>query len=256
VARAKAAPLFLSTASGLPAPIANEIDQRKPSKAILVGGTSALGPGVKNDLQAHGVPAAGITQLAGTDRYDTARAVAAAIGGPRPNAVIASGEPGHLVDALTAGSPAGLVGQPILLVTLNAVPPPTKQAMTDLNTTKTAVIGGTSSISDATMAQLPSPTRVAGTNRYTTALKVSDYFFASIPKDAVFIASGADANLSDALAGGALGRIMILTTPSPLQPDTQFWLRGNPEVGAFYVLGGTGAVTDGTLGQIKAAVGG
>ncbi|MCU1463763.1 MAG: SpoIID/LytB protein [Acidimicrobiales bacterium] len=256
LAHAKAAPLLLATATGLPAPIITEIDRRKPSKAILVGGAGALGPGVKSDLQAHGVPASGITQLAGTDRYDTARVVAAAMGGTRPNVVIASGEPGHLVDALTAGGPAGAVGQPVLLVTLGAVPAPTKQALTELSTTKTAVVGGVSSVSDATMAQLPSPTRVAGNTRYTTALKVSDYFFANIPKDAVFIASGADANLSDALAGGALGRIMILTTPSPLQPDSEFWLRGNPEIGAFYVLGGTGAVADSTLAQIRTSVGG
>jgi hypothetical protein len=106
------------------------------------------------------------------------------------------------------------------------------------------------------MAQLPSPTRVAGTNRYTTALHVADFFGNDIPKDAVFAASGADANLVDALAGGALGRIVLLTTKSPLQPDTEFWLRGNPEVGAIYVLGGPNAVADSTINQIKVAVGG
>jgi putative cell wall-binding protein len=202
------------------------------------------------------VPADGITQLSGTDRFDTARAVAAAMGGPRASAVVASGENGHLVDALSSGGPAGYAGQPILLVTVNEVPAATKQALSDLNTTSTAVVGGPSSVSDVTMAQLPAPTRVAGSDRYKTALHVADFFFDAIPKDAVFVASGADANLSDALAGGALGRILLLTTPSPLQADTHFWLRGNPEIGAVYVLGGTKAVADATLNQIRSAVGG
>ena len=256
LARVKVAPLLLATAAGLPSSVAADIDQRKPTNAILVGGAGALGPAVTNDLKAHGVPASGITQLAGVDRFDTARAVAAAMGGTRADIVIASGEDGHLVDALAAGSPAGEVGQPILLATLDTVPAPTKQALSDVHALRTAVVGGTSSISDATMAQLPSPTRVAGDNRYITALKVADHFFNAVPKDAVFIASGADANLSDALAGGALGRLTILTTPSPLQPDAEFWLRGNPEVGAFFVIGGTSAVADSTVDQIKATVGG
>ena len=84
-------------------------------------------------------------------------AVAEEVGTAAGNqAVIASGDAGHLADALAAAGAAGGSGRPVLLVSRDSVPQATTQAMKDLGITSTVVVGGPSSVSDATLAQLPS----------------------------------------------------------------------------------------------------
>ncbi|MHB8671527.1 MAG: SpoIID/LytB domain-containing protein [Acidimicrobiales bacterium] len=258
LARVKGASLLLATSTGLPAAVAAEIDRLHPGSAVLVGGTTALGAGVRSDLRAHGLQDSQITQLSGNDRFDTAAAAARAMGGPRPSAVIASGDAGHLADALAAGGPAGTAGQPVLLVSAGGVPAATAQALRDLAVQRTAVAGGPASVPDAVLAQLPNPVRLAGDTRDQTALHVADHFLATAatPENVVVLASGADSNLPDALAGAAIGRITLLTTPDRLDPDSAYWLAGHPEVGGVDVLGGTGAVSDAALADVRSAVGG
>lgn len=254
LAAVKRAPLLLSAVAGLPASVAAEIDRRKATTAFLVGGASALSPQVEADLKAHGVTS--VTRLAGADRYATGLEVSRAMGGSRPNAVIASGDVGHLVDALASGGPAADQGWPILLVSRDAVPDATRTALTERGVSATTVVGGTSSISDATMGQLPTPNRLAGADRFGTALAVADAFSGPVGVDQVVVASGADANLVDALPAGALTHVMVLTSPSPLTPATRSWLQARPDLGGVQVVGGTAAVADSTFSSIRAAAGG
>jgi stage II sporulation protein D len=254
LARARTAPLLLATAGGLPAPVAAEIDRLKPTTAYLVGGTASLGPAVEDQLRARGVTT--VTRLSGASRYDTGAAVAREMGSSRPQVVIASGDSGHLVDALAVGGPAAATSRPILLVSRDSVPDGTKQALRDLGVTSTVVVGGAASVSDATMAQLPSPRRLAGTDRYATAVAVSDDFSGAVGVATVAVASGADTNLVDALPGGALGTLTVLTAPTALPASTRGWLAGRPDIGTVAVLGGTAAVSDATFAAIRSAVGG
>jgi SpoIID/LytB domain protein len=254
LAAVKSAPLLLSSPGGLPSSVAAEIDRRKATSAYLVGGAAALGSQVESDLKAHGVTS--VTRLAGADRYETGLAVAREMGGTRANAVIASGDVGHLVDALAAGGPAAHEAWPILLVSRDAVPDATRTALTERGVSATTVVGGTSSISDATMSQLPSPNRLAGGDRYGTALAVADAFSGPVGVDQVVVGSGADANLVDSLPGGALEHLIVLTSPAPLTPATKAWLQARPDLGGVQVLGGTAAIADSTLSSIRSAVGG
>jgi SpoIID/LytB domain protein len=254
LAGAKKAPLLLSAVDGLPAVVGDEITRRKATTAFLVGGEAALGPNVADDLRARGVTT--VERLAGADRYGTGLEVAREMGGTRANVVIASGDAGHLVDALAAGGPAADQGWPVLLVSRDAVPDATRTALAERNVSAATVVGGTSSISDATMAQLPSPNRLAGADRYGTAIAVADAFSGPVGVEQVVVASGADRNLVDSLAGGALARVIVLTAPAPLTPATRAWLQGRPDLGGVQVLGGTAAVADATLSSIRSAVGG
>jgi SpoIID/LytB domain protein len=254
LAAAKNAPLVLSSPGGLPSSVAAEIDRRKATTAYLVGGAAALGAQVESDLKAHGVTS--VTRLAGADRYETGLAVAREMGGTRANAVIASGDVGHLVDALAAGGPAAHEGWPILLVSRDAVPDATRTALTERGVSATTVVGGTSSISDATMSQLPKPNRLAGADRFATALAVADAFSGPVGVDQVVVGSGADANLVDTLPGGALEHVIVLTSPAPLTAATRAWLQARPDLGGVQVLGGTAAIADSTLSSIRSAVGG
>jgi putative cell wall-binding protein len=254
LAALKSAPLLLSAVGGLPSVVGDDIVRRKATTAFLVGGEAALGPKVVDDLKARGVTT--VTRLSGDDRYGTGLEVARAMGGTRPNAVIASGDVGHLVDALAAGGPAADQGWPVLLVSRDAVPPATRTALSERNVSATTVVGGASAVADETMAQLPSPNRLAGADRYGTAVAVADAFSGPVGVAQVVVASGADANLVDALPGGALSRVILLTAPSPLSPATRSWLQARPDIGGVQVLGGAAAVTDSTVASIRSAVGG
>ncbi|MBW3536807.1 MAG: cell wall-binding repeat-containing protein, partial [Actinobacteria bacterium] len=161
------APLLLSAAKGLPESVGSEVARLGVTTAILVGGQSALSNQVATDLRGRGVQT--VRRIAGADRFDTALQVAREMGPPRSVAVIASGENGRLADALAAGGPAASTRRPILLVTRDSVPLPTRQALTEMGTSSTVVVGGTASVSDTTMNQLPSPRRVAGSDRYSTS---------------------------------------------------------------------------------------
>jgi hypothetical protein len=72
----------------------------------------------------------------------------------------------------------------------------------------------------------------------------------------VVVASGDDGHLVDALTGGALGRVTLLTAVAPLTTATRDWLRARPDVGGVWVLGGPAAVADATFSAVVTAVGG
>lgn len=66
------APILLTGRDALPEPVAALIDEADIDEVVVVGGPAAVGPGVVQDLQEHGVA---VTRLAGGTRFATARAV-------------------------------------------------------------------------------------------------------------------------------------------------------------------------------------
>ena len=70
------------------------------------------------------------------------------------------------------------------------------------------------------------------------------------------VASGADAHLVDALPGGTLAHLVLLTDATPLTPATRDWLKARVDLGAVQVLGGTAAVSAAAFDAIRLAVGG
>lgn len=247
------APLLLSAATGLPDPVGDEVARLGVTTAILVGGRSALSEQVVADLRARGVQT--VTRISGADRFDTGLQVARAMGAPRSVAVIASGEGARLADALAAGGPAAATGRPILLVTRDAIPLPTRQAMTEMGTSSTIVIGGTSAVSDATLAQLPNPRRVSGGDRYSTSAAVADHFATEVGREKVVLSSGDPGGLVDALPGGAIRALTLLTNPGTLPPATRDWLARNAAaIGGIDVIGGPNAITPQTFNQARAEV--
>ena len=247
------APLLLSASTGLPDPVGDEVARLGVTDAILVGGLSALSEQVAADLRARGVQ--NVQRISGVDRFDTGLQVARAMGAPRSVAVIASGEGGRLADALASGGPAAATGRPILLVTRDSVPLPTRQAMTEMGTSSTVVIGGTAAISDATASQLPNPQRVSGADRYGTSAAVADHFAPDVGLRVVVLSSGDPGGLVDALPGGAIQAVTLLTNPGTLPSPTNDWLaRNDPGIGAIDVIGGPNAITPATFNQVRSRV--
>jgi hypothetical protein len=251
LAKSLGAPLLLSGVDALPAGVSADLAARKVTTVYLVGGLGALGQGVVDGLRALGVPAAGIIRLDGANRYATAARVAAQIG-KATDVLLASGDDAHLVDALAAGGPAAATGRPILLTQVGSVPPETAAAISNLGATSVLVVGGEGAVSSASVAGLPGVTRAAGANRYATAAAVATLFAAAVPPTSIVLGSGDPANLVDALAGGSLAQLMLLTQRSQLPTETAAFVKGSAVQNAV-ILGGVGAVSDAIRTQLDQA---
>lgn len=103
------------------------------------------------------------------------------------------------------------------------------------------------------------PTRLAGSNRFATAVEIAQYGFPSqfedVDVDTAYVATGAD--YPDALAAGALedGPILLVPSDGDLPQATSDYLsEETPE--KVVAIGGTAAVSNSMLGQAADAAGG
>ncbi|SES43276.1 Putative cell wall binding repeat 2 [Pedococcus cremeus] len=250
LAKARNAALLLTAPTSLPASVSSEITRRKATTALIVGGTGAISSTVQTQLKNLGVTS--ITRYSGSDRYGTAAAVAKGVGASSPDVMVASGL--AMADGLVLSGPAAELRRPILLVNDRGVPASTATALTQLGTERTVVAGGTGVVPDAVLAQLPSPTRVAGANRYATSSALATWARGVMPVSSVLAASGEDAGLVDTLSGGQFGRATLYVTSLRVPADVASWLDGAPDLQKATVLGGSGVVDDLVAGRVQRAV--
>lgn len=200
-------------------------------------------------------PVSAVERLSGSDRYLTGAAISEdTFFLPTGKVYVASGL--NFPDAL-AGGPGIFPGTPILLVDPNTVPSATRREITRLAPTEIVILGGTGAVSSAVEADLAvhAPVRrLAGADRYATAAAIT---LDGFPTGAgtVYLASGLD--FPDALAGGAaagaLSSPILLTDPSQLPGSTRSELiRLDPS--EVVVLGGTGAIGETVLDQVRNAL--
>jgi len=202
------APILLTQGTALPAATKTELARLDPTTIYILGGEGAVSGSVAAQLGAYGAT----TRLSGSSRYGTAAAISGAKFPTADTVYVATGA--DFPDAL-AGAPAAASDHaPILLVTKDSVPTPTAQELARLKPSTTYILGGSAVVSSAVAAQLPGTVvRLAGANRYATAVEISKAKFApGVP--VIYVATGT--NFPDALAGGALagyegGPILLVT---------------------------------------------
>lgn len=211
-----------------------------------------------------------VTRIAGSSRYATAAALATARWATGlPVAFVVTGA--NYPDALAAAPAAAVMGGPVLLTQRDTLPAETAAALQTLAPAQIIVVGGTGAVSDSVAAQLASfatsgsVTRVAGVDRYSTAVQLSQLAFPAPlaltdVSGAVYLASGS--GFPDALAGAALaahfGGPLLLTGRDSLAPVTAQEIarllgldQGVPLVnGGVVVFGGTAAVSDQVLVEL------
>ncbi len=254
LAKLLGAPLLLSESGRLSRVVAADVAARRVTVAYLVGGTGSLSAAVVTDLRGLGVTR--VVRVSGADRYATSVAVATqlrALGGAATGRawVAASSRTTPLVDALAAGGVAAAFREPILLTAPSRLPATVAAALRPLGITSTVVTGGTGAVSQAVQAALPSPTRLAGADRYATAALVAGRAPAGA---AAVLASGADAQLVDALAGGSFGLPVVLSAGSGLPAATSSWLAAARPT-TLRVLGGPTVLRPSALSAAVSALG-
>jgi putative cell wall-binding protein len=265
LAGAEGGPILLTMRDTLPGSVLSEIRRLKAEKAIVLGGTGAVGDPVIATLKKE-LGSGNVRRIGGSNRYATAelvaRATAARTGSDYDGTVfVATG--GNFPDALAASPLAAANGWPILLSSPGGLSGSTMSAMKAIGAKRVFVLGGTAVVSSATEALLEraygagSVTRLAGGDRYATAVVVANHGVktAGLGFDRFALATGD--NFPDALAGGVMqgasGSVLLLTQGRALPPSTAAVLRAHrDEIESARFLGGTGALGIPPREQVRA----
>ena len=186
-------------------------------------------------------------RIEGENRYDTNLKVVQRTHAAGKPIFVATGA--SFPDALSIGPAVAQLDGSLLLVSKRGVDPAALSYVKANVPSKFYIVGGTSAVSksiEKTLKGIAPVERVAGADRYTTAAKVLDTFFAGKKPSHAFVATGT--NFPDALtasaAGGALQAPVVLvngprgkTFPGALSKSMK--AAGITDV---YIVGGPSAV--------------
>ncbi|WP_432510977.1 cell wall-binding repeat-containing protein [Kineococcus sp. SYSU DK001] len=227
LARRLAAPIVLTARGALPQATADYLAQRRPAAVLAIGGEPSVSTAVLDRVRALGVASVG--RIAGGDRYSTSAAVAAFVTGGT-HAWVASGDSGHLVDALAAAGPAARLGEPLVLAPVTGTADAAAQ-LRAAGTTSTTVVGGENAVGDAVAGQFPTARRTSGADRFATAKAVAEESVTrGVARGDVLVSNGEDDHLVDALAAAPLGRVTLLTGDAGAGTSTvTAWLAGGQD---------------------------
>ncbi len=175
----EASSLLFTDTDALPAPTAEELDRLMPEGGVvyLLGGTAAISSAVEATLVEAGHEP---VRLAGPTRVETAIAVAdeaiargvtidtvalARASAPEPTA--------EWADSIAAAPWAARTENPILLTTGEALHPAVATWLEDHPVEATVLLGGEAALSAEVEAAVTEPQRIAGPNRFATAVEVA-----------------------------------------------------------------------------------
>jgi len=243
------APLLLTPAGQLPAEVADEIAALKPTRIILLGGTSAVRSSVATAAaSAANLAVSAVGRVGGSDRYETARLVAEQVGTTSHAITVVSGE--GFPDAVSAASFSAKRGMPVLLTAQSALSTATAKFITDHDAaiTSAVVVGGTGAVSATaagTLGKHATVTRVSGADRYATSLAVLKKYWNS-GTVTPYVASAT--NFPDALAAGALaakrGQPVLLLGRAYLPAATrEFVLHNTSRISSWTMVGSNTALS-------------
>lgn len=262
------APLLLVDTASVPSDVAAVIGELGATEAIVLGGTGAVKSAVETQLLAAMGPGSTTRRIAGADRYETGRKIAAetidVLGVDYSGtAFVATGK--NFPDALAAGPIAASAGWPIYLVSNTAADATTLQAMDAKGVTGAKVVGGTSVVTPATYNSLTlrfggaAVQRHDGINRYDTAAQVSQMGVdeAGMSWNGVGLATGTA--FPDALAAGAMlgarSRVLLLSAPTSLSIESETALSDNRfSIDDVHFFGGTGALSTAVRTRVQQVI--
>ena len=258
------APILPCERTYIPSAVANEIKRLGATKAIILGGTSAVSTDVDRALKNLGVTS--ITRIGGASRYETARMVAQFSIAHSGNswdgtAFVATGR--NFPDALVSSPIAAARRWPIYLSDPGAYPSVLAAQMKADGVKRVILLGGEGTVSadyeEAMQSTIGDAIRLGGRDRYATGLLIAQYGVehAGLTWDAMAIATGQ--NFPDALAGGILGSTrgtVILLTPSAyLHSEVEGLIREvRDEMGTVHYLGKTGAVSTAVRDKVASLI--
>lgn len=186
-------PLLVIDGKTIPAVVEDYIRTSGATRIIVVGGPSTISDDVVTKLEAL---SASVLRISGDNRYETAveaaKKVMNATGGD--SVLLANGQGNDkFVDALTVSAVAGEWGFPVILTEADKLPKESAAFLSNNDVANVFVIGGVNTVSEEVVrginAAVESGTtieRVAGDNRFATAVEIAKTFFDDA-EQAVFV---------------------------------------------------------------------
>jgi putative cell wall-binding protein len=140
-------PILLVAGDVIPATTTAEIERRRASAAIVVGGEAAVAPNVVEQIR---TLVANVERVGGADRYATAAAMARLRTGSARSVVVATGE--NFPDALGAVPAAIIAGSALLLTRQACLPSVSLSELVRLRPARVTVVGGAAAVGQAVMS--------------------------------------------------------------------------------------------------------
>lgn len=254
--------LTTDSSNTVPSSTLAALNANKVHNISVLGGTASVSQAQINQLKADGFNVTANFQ--GTTRYQTMQMIDNSIkpnqvgtdAAGNPTAILASGDPAHYVDALSAGALAYAKKFPIILTnsTGTTLQPEASQVISSLGIKDLIVVGGTGSIPASQYNPKPSGvTQVEvefGSDRSATSVALADYAIGQswLKATHMDLARGDDG--ADALAGSAFGGVngfptVITDAPTSEGSAPNFATEhASTLTGTSYIFGGTAAVPD------------
>lgn len=248
----KNAPILLTEKNSIPKATSDEIKRLQAKNVYILGSTGVISKGIEDSLKKSQL---NVIRLYGADRFKTAVAIGNEVmkNNTSTTAVIATAL--DYPDALAISPYASLNKYPTLFTQCNFLDPDTKNFLINHKIKNVIIPGSVGVVSAKVESELKSigisTTRISGSNRYDTALKISEKYKSSFTNDS-FITIGSD--FPDGLTGGVLAAKL----KSPLlfvEKDTiessvlnHIKSKGNTNL---YILGSRGILSDTIVKKIK-----
>jgi putative cell wall-binding protein len=265
-------PVLLTPSGGLDDRVAAELDRLGVGEVVLAGGEAALSPQVEADLDALGIDH---RRVAGDERFSTAAAAARALAertGSLGEVVVALGarpdEADAWPDALSAGVLSGQAAAPVVLVTPDGVPEPTRAVVDELlgGRGDVRIVGGTAAVSqDVALAFADAGydvSRLAGSDRYGTSTAVVEAAIAEGAGVSTVLVAGGESFQAPLVAGAAsllADGVMVIVQPDDLDAGSttrQFLESRAEEIEQVLVVGGEDLVSAAVEAQLEEALSG
>ncbi|MGX9756698.1 N-acetylmuramoyl-L-alanine amidase [Clostridioides difficile] len=199
-----------------------------------------------------------ITELTGSDRYETAVKISKeGWKNGSDKVVIINGDVS--IDGIISTPLATTYNAPILLVEKNNVPDSVKSELKRLNPKDVIIIGDENSISKTTANQIKSAvdsnqTRLNGSNRYETSLLIAKEIDKNHDVDKVYITNGKDGGEIDALTiaakAGQDKQPIIVADKDSITNLTYEWLK-NEDLQSAYFIGGPQMISTNVINKVN-----
>lgn len=194
------------------------------------------------------------SRLAGSGREATAAAIARS-SHPDDARQVLLARADDFPDALAGGPLATRADTPLLLTRRDELSPVTEQALSRLAPEKVVLLGGPAAISEELGRELAADFRVerlAGAHRVATAVQIAEALGSTHRRAFLAVADDFPDALSASAPGGMLGMPILLTRTDELPARTSDALE-TFDVDSVVVLGGTEAVSDAVVSDLRAA---
>jgi|GEM_PF-3134681 len=242
LAAALGGPLLLTSSRSLPSVAAAELTRLDPAEVVIVGGTAVVTSSVVTQVKRLGLD---VRRVSGTDRYATSRALISTFAPSSDTLYLATGR--NYPDALAAAGAAGAAGAPVLLVNgaSSTLDTATRQLIASRAVQTAYIAGGPSVISSgiATSIDVDTVQRLAGPDRYATAVAINAHAFPTAER--AFVATGA--GYADALSGAVLAGIenapLYLSGPTCLPRAAREAMLDRLDAGRITLFGGTAVLS-------------